>query len=191
MRRRWTYAGKVLLAAMVTGAFCVGVLSRLAMFVLAELNPAADGVISDDGFEMGRFTLSGSLNLVLFGATAIAFVGWLAYLAARPLLVGPAWCQWLSLSVPPGVVGGALAVHTDGVDFGLLEPTWLAIGLFVLVPASFGPILHLLVLRYVDPEPRDGWAARHAVPAWALRAGFAAVAVVALVDLTSDIRTLV
>ncbi|MGH3334864.1 MAG: hypothetical protein ACRDOZ_03520 [Nocardioides sp.] len=44
-----------------SGALAVGVLGRLAMLLLAQLNPLATGVTSDDGFEIGQFTLSGSL----------------------------------------------------------------------------------------------------------------------------------
>ena len=44
--------------------------------------------MSDDGFEMGQFTLSGSLNLLVVGAVLGAFGG-VVYAGARHLTFGP------------------------------------------------------------------------------------------------------
>jgi hypothetical protein len=131
------------------GMFVVGVLGRLAMLLLASLNPSATGVTSDDGFVMGQFTLSGSAHLVLFGlqlgATGAAF-----YVAARGLLIGPPWFRLLSISIGPAVVTGAIVVHTDGVDFRLLEPVWISVALFVALPAVYVALLHILGERALE-----------------------------------------
>src|SRR5262245_45478307 len=54
-----------------------GIGGRLAMMLLARLNPEATGVTSDDGFTIGQFTLSDTLNLLLIatllGVSAPAF----------------------------------------------------------------------------------------------------------------------
>jgi hypothetical protein len=63
--RRWA---TVLLIGVACGVVVTGVLSRLVMVLLAELNPEAAGVRSDDGFIMGQITLSGSTQLALAGA---------------------------------------------------------------------------------------------------------------------------
>jgi hypothetical protein len=131
------------------------VLGRLAMFLLADLNPLATGVTSDDGFEIGQFTLSGSLQLA---GTGLQFgvIGVFFYLAFRGLMVGPGWFRLLSISLGPAVVIGAIVVHTDGVDFNVLEPVWLAAVLFIGVPAAFCALLHVLsvrVLRSARPLP--------------------------------------
>ena len=185
---RVRYVLTALAVALVAGVVCVGLLSRLAMFVLASVNPAATGRISDDGFEMGRFTLSGSVNLASLGIL-VGIVGWLTYLVARPLLVGPGWFQWFSLSIPPAVVAASLIVHADGVDFTLLQPLWLTVGLFVAVPAAYGPLMHAAMLR-VRGTPPGAVLVRSRATAWMLRAGFAALAVVSLVALVGDVRTL-
>ena len=171
MRAR--YVLSALVVAVATGVFCVGVLSRLAMSLLARQNPQAHGRISDDGFEMGVVTLDGSVNLAVVGV-AVGIVGWLTYLVARPLLVGSAWFQWFSISVPPGVVAGSLVVHPTGVDFILLEPLWLAIGLFVAV-------LAVPPADACRDAPRGWYAAgsglvgRAPAAAWVLRGVFAGV----------------
>lgn len=140
----------------VLGLLVGGVGGRLAMLVLARLNPAATGVTSDDGFRMGQFTASGSLNLLVVG-TGLGVLGAGIYAAARALMLGPRWFQVLSVAGGPAVVVGAILVHTDGVDFVLLKPVWLAVALFVALPAVYVAMLTLLV------EPRlreDGWFAR-------------------------------
>lgn len=132
----------VLLGALV-GLVTVGGLSRLAMALLASLNPEVHGVRTDDGFPMGQVTLSGSLNLALVGLL-LGVTGGLFYALLRWLAVGPGWFRLLSLSVGAGVVVGAMLVHTGGVDFTRLEPLWLAVALFVALPVVFVASLHLL-----------------------------------------------
>lgn len=127
--------------------------SRLAMMLLARLNPEVTGRISDDGFRMGQFTLSDTLGLVGFG-TAVGVLGGLAYLAIRGLRFGPRWFQLTALAVGPAVVVGNLLVHTDGIDFHVLEPTALAIALFVALPGLFALSLALLVDRWDRPDAR-------------------------------------
>ena len=140
------------------GILTVGGLSRLAMLLLAELNLAATGVTSDDGFVMGQFTLSGSLNLLLIAGPLFGVLGAGFYIALRGLRIGPGWFQLLSISLGPAVVVGAIIVHTTGVDFRLLEPLWLTIGLFVLLPAAYVVMLsvvaeRLLAHRIEPPQP--------------------------------------
>lgn len=183
------YVLTALVAAVITGVICVGVLSRLAMSVLASRNPAAAGRLSDDGFEMGQVTLSGSANLAAVGV-GIGIVGWLTYLVARPLLVGPAWFQWFSLSIPPAVVAASMLVHPTGVDFTVLGPLWLAVGLFVVVPATYGPLLHAVMLRVGGAPVGAALADRAPAVAWFLRTVVAALAVMSLVALATDVRAL-
>jgi hypothetical protein len=144
---------KVTLVGALSGVIAVGVLGRLAMFLLAYLNPLASGVRSDDGFEIGQFTLSGSLQLAAAGLQ-IGATGAFFYLAVRGLMVGPGWFRLLSISLGPAVVVGAILVHTDGVDFNVLEPAWLAAVLFIGVPAAYCALLHVLAVRVLRADRR-------------------------------------
>jgi hypothetical protein len=45
------------------------------------------------------------------------------------------------------VVVASQIVHADGVDFVLLGPLWLAVALFVLVPAVYAALLAVLAER--------------------------------------------
>lgn len=115
------------------GALVGGVGGRLAMMLLARLNPEATSVMRDDGFRIGQFTLSDTLGLLLVGA-GFGLAGAGVYSFVRGLMIGPHWFQVLSVAGGPAVVVGAVLVHTNGVDFRLLGPAWLAIGLFVAIP---------------------------------------------------------
>lgn len=139
--------GTVTLIGIGCGIFVVGVLSRLAMFLLIQLNQNVVGVTSDDGFEMGQFTLSGSLNLALLVGPLFGVAGAGFYVALRGLAIGPEWFRLLSLSLGPGVVIGSMLVNADGVDFTLLDPLWLAVLLFILIPTVYVVLLRLLAER--------------------------------------------
>ena len=134
-----------LAAGAIGGALGGGVGGRVAMFVLRLTSPdRARGVISDDGFEIGRFTAT-TVTLVLLTAVLGSGVG-LAYTAVRGFL--PARWRVPLWAGTGAVVGGAMLVHPDGVDFTLLEPTWLACLLFVVVPALGAGLIAWFVERW-------------------------------------------
>jgi hypothetical protein len=108
------------MAGLLLGFLVGGWGSRLAMMLLARLNPTATGVVSDDGFLMGRFDLADTMNLVLFG-TAVGVLGGLVFLVVRQLRFGPEWFRTASMVVGPAVVIGSMLIHTDGVDFRILS----------------------------------------------------------------------
>jgi hypothetical protein len=181
-------AAQVLGAAVLVGVLTVGVVSRLLMFVLIRMNPDADGTVTDDGFEMGRFTLSGSLNLVLVGAL-FGLLSGVLYLVLEPLLVGPEWFRTLSLSVGAGAVAATQLVHADGVDFHVLDPFWFAVALFVLLPVGHVALVHRAAVRI---RHRAGSRAPGCpgVLGWALRGALALLFVVAVASLFSDVHAL-
>lgn len=152
--------GTVSAVGVLCGWFVAGVLSRLAMLLLVVLNPVADGLTSDDGFEMGTFTLSGSANLVFLVGTGFGLLGAGTYVALRGLMIGPAWFRLLSVSLGGGVVVGSQIVHVDGVDFTLLDPVWLTVGLFVAVPTAYVALLSVVSERLLArdrPVSRTVW----------------------------------
>lgn len=137
------------------GLLVGGVGGRLAMMLLARLNPSVTGVTSDDGFRIGQLTPADTINLLLIGA-GLGVAGAGVYAVVRGLRVGPYWFQVLSISVGPAVVIGAAIVHTDGVDFRLLGPSWLTIGLFVVLPGVYAALLTLFAEPLLEA---DSWFA--------------------------------
>lgn len=140
-------------AGALVGLLVGGVGGRLAMMLLATLNPVSHGRLSDDGFVMGQLTFAGTLELLLTGVfLGIAGAGF--YVALRGLMIGPRWFRVLSISVGPAVVVGASLVHTEGIDFVLLQPAWLAIALFVAIPGLYAALLTVLAERWLTPGSR-------------------------------------
>jgi hypothetical protein len=147
---------RVMLVAVPLGAVSVGLVSRLAMFLLARTNPMAAGVTSDDGFTIHQFTLSGLLNLVVVGIFLGALSG-VCWFVLAPLKVGPPWFQHLSLAVGAGVVVASQVVHSDGVDFVFLDdPFLVAVALIVLIPVVHVLVLDLLATRVLDQDALPG-----------------------------------
>jgi hypothetical protein len=143
-------------AGFASGALVGGAGGRLAMLVLRLTSgPSIHGLESDDGFTMGVVS-SQTTFLVLFTAV-IGAVGGLVYVVVRGWLPSTRR-SWLFAALT-GLVGGALVIHPQGVDFTLLEPAWLAIVLFVLLPAAYGLAVAALAERWLragDP-PSNAW----------------------------------
>lgn len=143
--------GACVAAGAMTGLLVGGVGGRLAMALLARTSPAANGLTSDDGFEIGTFTLAGTLNLLALGVLLGAAGGGF-YALLRGLCLGHRWFDIAALAVGPGVVVGSVLVHTDGVDFRVLRPAWLAIALFVAIPALYGGMIAVVAERWLASE---------------------------------------
>ncbi|HLN77774.1 MAG TPA: hypothetical protein VK204_12070 [Nocardioidaceae bacterium] len=172
------------------GLLVGGVGGRLAMMVLARLNPEAAGVTSDDGFTIGHLTPL-TVNL-LFVTTLLGVLGSGIYFVLRGLMVGPRWFQVLSISLGPAVVVGGVLVHVEGVDF-TLEPVWLAIVMFVAIPGIYAALLTAIAERWLAPDRRflagNIWLALSPLVLWAPIAPALAVLVFVLVAFEAVRRT--
>ena len=181
-------------AGAVAGAVVGGLLGRLAMALLRVTSPqAVIGVTSDDGFEIGRVSLE-SLQLLALTGVGGGLAG-VVYTALGPA-VRQAQLRIALWTATCGAGAGAQIVHSDGVDFTLLRPVWLAVGLFVLLPTLGALAVAILAERWAGVEAASvargpagsgrfqGRLAstRHLVPLVAC-----AVTVAGLVDLVVDI----
>lgn len=146
----------LVVAGIPVGVLVAGIGSRLAMLLLRLTSTDVTGIESDDGFTIGEVTLSGTYNLLIIGA-AVGIIGAGAYQWVRPWLLGPTWFRRLTLGAGAGAVVGSLLIHADGIDFVVLTPTWLAIGLFIALPALFGVLIGPAVDRVEQPT---SWTAR-------------------------------
>ncbi len=170
----------VVVAGIPTGCLVAGVGSRLAMLALRLTSPdSIRGVESDDGFTMGVVTLSGTASLMFLGAL-VGVIGACAYLLVRPWLIGPRWFRRVTVGLASGAVVGSMLVHADGVDFTLLEPTWFAIALFVLLPMVFAVAISIAVEWGLRVAPPRTVIARYVVPAFLLIVFAPLIVIVAL-----------
>ena len=122
-----------------------GVGGRVAMGLLRVTSPdTVRGRISDDGFEIGQ--ISAATVFLLAITTGLGAVVGVVYIAVRRAVPGR-WGRWGWIFVGT-TVGGSLLLHADGVDFNLLEPTWLAVTLFILIPAGGAALMAFWVERW-------------------------------------------
>lgn len=151
-------------AGALSGLIVGGVGGRLAMLVLRRESPGARGLTSDAGFEIGRVTLSGTLELmtvtVLLGA-----VGGLAYVAVRGGL--PAAARIPAAALVGATGGGSAFIEPDGIDLLVLGPLWFALVAFIGLPA----VAAATTAAIVEWRARDGRASGTAAawpgrPAW-------------------------
>lgn len=154
-----------------------------------------DGITSDDGFEIGRFSAD-TINLLILTTILGGFVG-LVYGLGRLLLVGPTWVVATAVTLTAGVFGGGALVTVEGIDFRILEPLGLAVGLFVLIPALWGATIGLVTDRLLRSEAvfavRPAQLQQRflgpfgAVSGWL---GLVALATLGLVELVNDVSGL-
>lgn len=153
------------IAGLFAGVLVGGVGGRLAMLVLRLTSPdRVRGVTSDHGFSIGSVTLAGTYDLLLIGAF-FGVIGAGVYLLVAPWLIGPQWFRRATTAAAAGVVVGSMLLEVDGVDLALLEPTWLAVSLFIALPAVFAVVVGGVADRVAAPT---SWTAqgkrRWAVP---------------------------
>jgi hypothetical protein len=153
-------------AGVSVGILVIGPGSRLAMYVLRLTSPDyVVGMESDDGFEIGQITLSGTYQLLALGAV-VGVIGALAYVAVAPWLIGPGWFRRVTVGLTAGALVGSLVIVPGGIDFTFLEPTWLAVGFFVGLPVVSAILLTLAVDFVAAPESWTG----HGRTVWLLPA---------------------
>lgn len=151
------------LSAAVAGGALAGLLvggagGRVAMLVLRlTSDPRLRGLDTDDGFTIGVLSTA---TLFLFGLTAlIGAAGGAAYLLVRGWLP-PRLRPWVFGGLT-GVVGGAGIIRPDGLDFTLLDPLPLAVGMFVAIAAAGGVLTSVLAERFLRQGSafETSWAA--------------------------------
>ena len=152
------------------GALVGGIGGRLAMLLLRfTSDDSVRGLESDDGFIVGRFSLFDTVQLVAVTVIMGASVG-LIVVAGRPFF--PKRGMPFAWALAGAITGGAILISPDGVDFTLLEPHWLAVALFIAIPAIGAGIIAWLTELY----PRFWWRKRKLT----VLAGLAAVPVLIL-----------
>ena len=122
-----------------------GVVGRLAMFILRlTSDDFVRGAESDDGFTIGRFSLATGFLLIV--TAALGSVAAVVYMSVRPAL--PARWRRAMWATVCGAIGGGAIIHSDGIDFNLLEPTALAIAMFIAIPAGGGWLMAYFIDRW-------------------------------------------
>ncbi|NUR08793.1 MAG: hypothetical protein HOQ45_17535 [Nocardioidaceae bacterium] len=135
-------------AAAVAGVLVGALGGRLAMHALAVANPDATGARSDDGFVIGQVTAGGTLQLVA-ASLQLTLLGATVYLLVRPVLLGTGVRRVLLSALGFGVTAAAVLIDPDGFDFTGLDPPWLPMLLFVLLPVGLVVVFAALAERWL------------------------------------------
>ncbi len=176
----------------VVGFVIGGIGGRVAMRILVlTSDESVRGITSDDGFEIGRFSLD-TIALLILTSVLGAFAG-SAFGFLRMFVIGPTWLAMIGFAITCSALGGAALVQSEGIDFRFLGPLWLAVGLFVAIPGLWGVAMVISCERLLKhPSPIPGLPARitekrWGLLGWAILVGLTAIG---LVDLLDDIATL-
>ena len=135
-------------AAAIAGALVGGLGGRLAMRLLAVTDSRTVGLMTDDGFEVGRISLGGTLQLVA-AAIQIGLLGTVVYLVVRPLLLGPPWLRIATVALGAGTTVGAVLVDPVSFDFQAFDPPMLPVALFVALPITHVAVFAALTERWL------------------------------------------
>ena len=175
----------------VAGLVWGGIGGRIAMrVVFLTSNEHVRGVTSDDGFEIG--TISGATIFLLIFTTILGGIAGFGVGIIRMVTSGPTWAVAIGTSLAGASFAGAGIVHTDGVDFRLLDPLWLTVGLFVLIPGLWGATVVVVTERLLRSHRIEGlpllvhhryWGAT----GWIL---LVAITTIGIRNLLADIATL-
>jgi hypothetical protein len=135
--RRVALAG---LACAISGVVVLGVGGRIVMFVSRLLHPEAVGRFTESGNRIGEFTVSGTIDLILFGGLGFGLTAGVVWVLVR---------QWLPKNAAlVGLVtvgmGGSFLVEADNRDFVILGDPLIDLVLLVSLVFSFGLSLYWL-----------------------------------------------
>jgi hypothetical protein len=137
-------------AGALVGATVGGIGGRLAMFALRlTSDDRVLGTITDDGFEIGRFTTA-TLFLLTVTAGLGAATG-ATYFVVRETL--PQRGRTLLWATVVGLLTGADLLKPDSLDFTVLEPRSFAVASFVLLPTVAAFLIAFTIERLLVLEP--------------------------------------
>lgn len=137
-------------AALAAGLLVGALGGRLAMRLLAAVNPEDGGLLTDDGFSVGQVTSVGTAQLAL-AAIQLTMVGATVFMLVRPFLLGRGTTRVALCAAGFGLTAAALLVDPDGTDFSQLQPLWLAEALFVMLPVALVAVFAALAERWLAP----------------------------------------
>jgi hypothetical protein len=99
------------------------------------------------------------------------------------------WWQRVSLPLGATLVIGAMMVHSDGVDFILLDPPLVAVALSVSVPLLATVLVTWLGDRWIG-SAQTVWQRMPAALAWIARIALTVLAALAVADLANKISAI-
>lgn len=104
---------------------------------------SARGATTEAGFTVGRFTLDGTLSLVIFVGISAGIVGAVIYLIFRPWLAWSGRWRGAVFGLLLFAVGSATSdvLNPDNIDFLILGNEGLVVGMIIALFVGFGAFM--------------------------------------------------
>ncbi|MDH3308170.1 MAG: hypothetical protein OEO77_11710 [Acidimicrobiia bacterium] len=135
------------LAGVVAGIVAAGIGGRAVMRLSFLIDPGTEGLRTENGFRIGQFTASGTIELIIFGGLFSGLVVGVVWVIVRDFLPVRGRVGWAALAAV--AIGGFNLIETDNPDFDILDPVWahvlILLGLIALIGA-----LTALTDRWLD-----------------------------------------
>ena len=148
--------GPVCSAGIICGVLVAGFLGRFVMRVLAATSgDSAQGLLTDADEVVGEITLSGTIGFIVFVGLGAGAVAAIVLLMARPWLHVSGAAAGVMAGLVPLVLFGAKDFSSENLDFSILSPAWLAVGLIVGGTALFGAALGSVAARLQQTTQGD------------------------------------
>ncbi|HEX5018691.1 MAG TPA: hypothetical protein VFX15_14025 [Actinomycetes bacterium] len=136
------------LSGLATGALFIGPAGRLVMRLLAATSPNAQGRLTEAEEVVGRITVGGTIDFILFVGLPAGFAVGLVY-------------PFVARAFPRGLLGGAIyglallvlfswfldPLRSSNPDFDIVGPGWLAVMAFTVMAVLTGAVVVALAGR--------------------------------------------
>ena len=165
----------VALSGALAGVLVAGIGSRIVMRISALLDPSAKGRLTEAGEVVGRFTLEGTIGLVVFVGISGGMLVAILWSIVSPWLPTAPVMRRVSAFVVAAALGSRFGLDGDNIDFRILDPAWLQAALFVALAGTAGLVAAWLEPRFIARWSNPGRT--RTVAGWLVLAGGVLVAV--------------
>lgn len=143
------------LAGLIAGIVVGGVGGRIVMSIAALLNPNATGLFTENGEVVGRFTVQGTVALIVFGGLSASALGAVVWVVVSPWLPAAGARRTLLMMPIAVAIGSFLLIESTNTDFLILRPTLLILALLIVLVALNGAAIAWLdgILERRLPHP--------------------------------------
>jgi len=133
------------IASLVSGLVILGFGGRLAMFLSRLLHPESIGRLTENGNEIGVFTVEGTVGLLMFGGIFGGLAAAPVWVVMRPWLS----LRWAVVGLGAVAIGAFQLVASDNPDFDILDGPALDLVILLVLVFGFGATVYLLD-RFLD-----------------------------------------
>jgi hypothetical protein len=138
------------LAGLIAGAVVSGIGGRIMMTIAAVVNPQATGAFTSNGQVIGRFSISGTIELLFFGGLGAGMVASVLWVIVSPWLPRRGPRRWLLAMPVTAALGAGFLIESTNADFQILHHDGVIIAAIVLLMGLAGAAIAWL----------DDWMAR-------------------------------